>query len=146
MLKWLLLAHAGATLMMAGAIWIVQVVHYPLFARVGLEGFAAYENAHSALITLVVMPTMLVELGTAAWLIVQRPESTPLWLAVAGLALVGVIWFSTFFLQVPQHTVLAGGFDPDAHRILVSTNWIRTAAWSIRAVLALWMVGGVMRV
>ena len=29
-----------------GLIWIVQVVHYPLFGRVGREGFAAYESAH----------------------------------------------------------------------------------------------------
>ena len=34
----LLLLHAAATLFMTGLIWFVQVVHYPLFARVGEDG------------------------------------------------------------------------------------------------------------
>jgi hypothetical protein len=146
MLKTVLLLHAGATLIMTGVIWIVQVVHYPLFARVGAEGFAGYQNAHSGLITLVVMPAMLVELGTAAWLVVQRPAQIPLWLALAGLGLVGILWLSTFFVQVPQHGALARGFDADAHRSLVNGNWIRTTAWSIRSLIALWMVGTLMEI
>jgi hypothetical protein len=36
----LLLANAAATLFMVGVIRFVQVVHYPLFARVGRPGFA----------------------------------------------------------------------------------------------------------
>ena len=35
---WLLILHAGATLYMAGVIWFVQIVHYPLFSRVGQPG------------------------------------------------------------------------------------------------------------
>ena len=31
----LLLVHAASTLFMAGVIWFVQVVHYPLMASVG---------------------------------------------------------------------------------------------------------------
>lgn len=35
----LLYLHAGATLFMTGLIWFVQVVHYPLFLRVGEGNF-----------------------------------------------------------------------------------------------------------
>jgi hypothetical protein len=35
----LLLANAAATFFMVGVIWFVQVVHYPLFARVGTLDF-----------------------------------------------------------------------------------------------------------
>ena len=35
---------------------------------------------------------------------------------------------------------LAQGFDARAHRRLVNTNWIRTVAWSLRALLASWML------
>ena len=39
------IVHVLATWFMTGVIWFVQVVHYPLMARVGAEGFAAYERA-----------------------------------------------------------------------------------------------------
>ena len=37
----MLLTNAFATLAMVGLIWFVQVVHYPLFAKVGNSCFAA---------------------------------------------------------------------------------------------------------
>lgn len=134
------IAHLGATLLMAGVIWIVQVVHYPLFAGVGAKAFAAYEAQHQRRITLVVGPLMLVELTTAVLLVVTHPPSgVPAWMPFAGLVLVGVIWLSTAFVQVPLHNALGGAFDASAHNRLVATNWIRTVAWSLRAGLALWM-------
>ena len=141
-----LVVHAGATCMMAGLIWFVQVVHYPLFDRVGVAGFAAYEQAHAARTTLVVGPLMVVELLTAVWLALA-PELSPNvdngagpFFRWVGVALVGVIWLSTFAWQVPLHGVLASGFDGDAHARLVASNWLRTAAWSARAGLALWLL------
>jgi hypothetical protein len=136
----LLLLHAAATWAMTGIIWFVQVVHYPLFDRVGLEGFARYELAHSSRTTMVVAPLMLVELACAAWLALARPTAVPAAAAWLGAALVALIWVSTFALQVPQHSVLSSGFDTQAHGLLVATNWVRTVAWSLRAILALWMI------
>lgn len=140
-LNLVLLAHVAATLYMTGVIWLVQVVHYPLFSRVGEDKFTAYESAHTALITFVVMPPMLIEAGTALLFILIRPAGIPAWQAWVGLILVGIIWGSTFLLQVPQHTTLGGGFDAQAHNFLVASNWVRTVAWSLRSLLVLWMVG-----
>ena len=133
------LLHLLATLAMLGAIWTVQVVHYPLFAGVGADGWAAYEASHQARITWVVGPLMVLELVTAVWLVLDRPAALPAWSVVLGAALVGVIWASTAFVQVPLHTALGGAFDGDAHARLVGTNWIRTAAWTVRGGLVLWM-------
>jgi hypothetical protein len=36
---------------------------------------------------------------------------------------------------------LSTGFDPVVHRRLVRTNWIRTAAWTVRGAAAVAMVG-----
>lgn len=144
MLRFVFLLHVGATLTMFGAIWIVQVVHYPLFARVGADGWAAYEAQHQARITWVVGPAMVLELATAIWLVAARPAGLPLWALVAGAALVGALWASTAFVQVPLHTALGGTFDADAHARLVGTNWLRTLAWTLRAGLVLWMAGRVM--
>ena len=48
--------------------------------------------------------------------------------------------FHAAFLSVPQHAVLARGFDADAHASLVTTNWVRTVAWSARGLMLLWIV------
>ena len=40
-----------------------------------------------------------------------------------------------------RHRLLAAGFDVPAWRLLVATNWLRTAAWSARGALALAMIG-----
>ena len=143
--QWLVLGNLLGTLTMFGVIWIVQLVHYPLFAGVGSDGFVAYEAAHQARITWIVFPAMVLELGTAAALVWLRPDVVPLWMVWVGLGLVGVVWLSTAFVQVPLHTDLSAGFDGDVHTRLVTTNWIRTAAWTLRAGLVLWMTALLMR-
>lgn len=133
------LLHVLATLTMFGAIWIVQVLTYPSFALVGREAWAAFEAAHQQRITLVVGPAMVLELATAVWLVLDRPAVFPLWAVVAGAVLVGVVWASTAFIQVPLHNALSAGFDAEAQARLVATNWVRTAAWTLRAGLVLWL-------
>ena len=124
---------------MVGLIWFVQIVHYPLFGKVGTEGFRAYAEAHSRLTTRVVGPPMLLEISTAILLLFVRPESVPTSLAWVGAALLAVVWLSTALLQVPRHTTLGSGFDVEAHRFLVVSNWTRTIAWSLRGGIVLWM-------
>ena len=138
----LLLLHAAATLFMCGVIAMVQIVHYPLFNMVGRNEFSAYENAHTSLITLVVGPAMLLEVACVLGLLLERPGS---WLAWIGAALLAVVWFSTAFLQIPQHGVLSSGFNQRAYEILVQSNWLRTIAWWARGVIAgvlLWQAMG----
>jgi hypothetical protein len=60
------------------------------------------------------------------------------------MALVGVVWLSTMFLQIPQHNILARGFDQAAYEALVSGNWVRTVAWTLRGGIALWALGAAM--
>ncbi len=136
-MKLVLLLHLAATLFMTGVIWFVQVVHYPLFSRIGNETFAVYESMHATLTTLVVFPAMMLELLSAALLLLNHKEDWRLW---AGLFLLLVIWGSTMFVQVPKHGELSTGFNAAVHASLVATNWIRTVAWSIRSLLVLWVV------
>jgi hypothetical protein len=136
----LLLAHAAVTLAMTGVIWFVQIVHYPLFARAGATGFAAYAAEHGARTTWVVAPLMLLELAAALRIAWSPPAGVGRALALAGLVLALAIWASTAFVQVPRHDALRAGFDADVHRSLVRTNWLRTALWTARAGLALAMV------
>ena len=133
----LIWAHLAATLYLTGLIWVIQVVHYPLMDRVPGDGFIAFHTEHARRIGVVVIVPMLVELITALALLVIRPPGVPVALLVAGVVLVGAAWLSTFALQVPLHRRLSEGFDPAAHRALVRGNWIRTAAWTLRAAVAI---------
>jgi hypothetical protein len=138
-LELVLLVHLATTFVMVGIIWFVQIVHYPLFARVGAGGFPAYSGAHSRLTSLVVGPPMLAEAATAVALVLGPPQGVPLWLAVTGLALLAVVWLSTAALQSPRHRELGGGFDSASHRSLVASNWLRTVCWSARGLVVLGM-------
>lgn len=130
-------AHLAATLYLAGLVWCIQVVHYPLMDGVGAERFAGFHRRHSTRISLIVIPPMLVEAATALLLVVSIPTGVPRALPALGLGLLAIVWVSTFAVQVPLHSRLARGFDPKAHRRLVNSNWLRTAAWSLRAALAI---------
>ncbi len=127
---------------MTGVIWFVQVVHYPLLARAGEEGFAALAAEHARRTGWVVGPPMAVEGATAVALLAPglRPDGVPAGAAWAGAALVAALWLTTWRMQVPRHRELARGWDPVAHRALVRGNWVRTALWSARAGLVLGMV------
>lgn len=137
----LLLIHAAATLLMLGVILVVQLVHYPLFRHVGTEGYVRYHAEHMTRITWIVAPAMTTELVTAILVAWWRPLGLPAWQTWAGLGLIVLIWALTGLVQVPLHRKLSYGFDGAIHRRLVATNWLRTGAWTLRAGLALWMLG-----
>ncbi len=128
--------HLAMTLYLTGLVWFVQVVHYPLMGKVGEAFFQAYEQAHTRLTTYVVAPPMLLELGTGVVLYYLSGASL---LHLLNLILLTAVWLSTFLIQVPLHNRLSEGFDAAAHRRLVRTNWIRTAAWTLRAVLVIFL-------
>jgi hypothetical protein len=136
----LLELHAASTLGMAGLIWFVQIVQYPLLRRVGEESFQKYETAYVRRVKWVVAPLMLVEFCTAALLPWVLGSWALKMAAAGGVVMVAVVWLTTVFLIIPEHGILEKGFDRAAHRRLVWKNWIRTIAWSARGALALWLL------
>ena len=135
------LACLAATLGMTGLIWFVQVVHYPLFAKVGADSFASYHPDHTRLTGRVVFAPMVVELLSSIYLVWDRPRHLTPTLAWLGLGAALVTWGVTAFLSVPAHDHLSRGFDPAWHRSLVATNWPRTAAWTVHSAILLIAVG-----
>lgn len=138
--QWVLIAQVLASGWMCGLIWFVQMVHYPLFDVVRGDALK-YAAEHQRRTTLVVGPPMLVEMAAAAWLVLSPPGHVPMWLAVAGLAMVVLLWVSTAALQIPYHVRLArDGHDSGVVSGLVRTNWARTVLWSARALVSVWML------
>ena len=125
---------------MVGLIWLIQIVHYPLFKVVGINEFQTYHNRHSVMITPIVGPVMVIELISSILLVIFPPKNVSLTIPIIGVILVFIIWASTAFLQIPQHNVLANAYELEAHNLLVQTNWIRTIAWSMRGFLLLYML------
>ena len=141
------LIHLLATTAMAGLIWFVQVVHYPLFADVPASASTAYAERHQRLTARVVGAPMAVEGVCALWLFFAPPAGVGRLLPfIAGLIL-AVVLGSTVMLQVPRHGRLARTTSADeigkVVTSLVTTNWVRTIGWSTRAVLAAVMVAQV---
>ena len=137
--------HAAATVFMTGLIWFVQAVHYPLMAKVPGAALGEYERGHMARTTPLVAAAMGVELVTAAWLVFDPPPGLGdrgralIWL---GAGMLGIIWGSTWGVQVPLHDRIAKGGGAPVVRRLVLTNWARTVAWTVRGVAAvalLWL-------
>jgi multidrug transporter EmrE-like cation transporter len=128
-----LLIQVATTWAMTGIIWFVQLVQYPSFAQVDPTSFQAFHAHHSSAISFIMAPLMVLEALSAfafLWAPLRVQSSWQIWL---GIGLVIVIWASTILLQVPAHSRLGSGFDEDSWRLLVSSNWVRTVAWSARA-------------
>ena len=130
------LIHLAVTWALIGLIWLVQVVIYPQFGAVGRWEFGAYHADYTRRISWIVGPLMLAELGSAAWLLWAGERSG--WFLIS-LGLIGVNWLSTLIVQVPLHRRLEQGFEAGAHGRLVATNWVRTAAWTVRGA---WVAAG----
>ncbi len=133
----LLKINFACSLYMTGLIWFVQIVHYPLFERIGRENFTLYAERHQKLTTRVVAPAMLIELVASIALVLTAPPSSASW-AASSMTL--LVWASTMGIQVPLHAQLASGFNSATWKTLVASNWIRTIAWTLRSILLLWMI------
>jgi len=98
--------------------------------------FQDFEKLHCKRIGQIVGPVMLAE-GVAAlaiwWFSRTFFEST---LSSMGVLLIAAIWLCTFTVQMPIHRRLEDGRDEALIAKLVQTNWFRTVAWTLRAIVA----------
>lgn len=136
--------NLGATLLLTGVSWFVQVVHYPLFARVGAPGWAGYAAEQQRRLTWAVGVPMVLELATAAWLVAAPPAWLPRAMAAGLAVLVLLVWLLTFRLERPLRARLAGRFDGRAHQALVLTHWVRVLAWWTRSTFLLFVAAQVL--
>ena len=133
----LLVFHAAATWALVGLIWMVQIVQYPQFHRVGPATFCGYHASHMMRITSALAPLLLVEMGTAALLLWKGERA--MWF-LASLPFMAMNIGSTFLLQVPLHGRLSTEYSEATVRRLTATNWVRTLAWTARGVcVVMWM-------
>ena len=117
---------------LTGVIWTIQIVHYPSFHYIDKLSFVNFHQFHERRISIIVMPLMILELISSVALYFNDMSNHTFLL---NLIVVGLIWCSTFFIQVPIHNILSQKKDNMMIEKLVSTNWIRTFLWSMRILL-----------
>jgi len=120
----------------AGCMTTLQLQHYGIYPSVGKENFAAYMRANNRAAALpTIVPAMLLLLSSLA-LVVQRPGFVRPYEAAAGLGLNLVALLSTFIWQRPiQGRMAESGYHEANIRRLIATNWIRTIAHWLIAIL-----------
>ncbi len=135
----LAVAHLAATGFMAGLIWTIHVVHYPLFALVN-EPYEPFQRAHMTRITRLLLLPWGVEVLTALALVVVAPDGVARALAGVGVALIAALVVVTGLGAAPAHGRLVERFDEAAHRRLLRVDRVRVVAWTLRLALAAGLV------
>jgi hypothetical protein len=135
----ILLIALASTWAMTGLIWTIQIVHYPIFDTIehGVDNqlWLRFAQRHTSTISYVVGPFMVAEGVTGIWIAASPPAGISRALPLVALALMGVAYGVTALVSAPLHGRLAPRFDSALHTRLVRTNWARTAAWTLRAIV-----------
>lgn len=122
---------------MTGVIWLIQLLVYPNFKRIGEIDFQSLHQFHLKQIPWVVGPVMTLELVSGVWIFVIANQTIFFW----NLVSVAALWIWTAFINVPSHTQLR--FRSEASkRSLVGRNWPRTLLWTARSILLMLMMLG----
>ena len=118
-------------------IWLVQLIIYPSFLYTDSAAFKRWHSHYTALISIFVVPLMFGQTSLYVLLAVSMQR----WAEYTNLALILAVWLTTFLLSVPCHDKMQkAGYDPSVIRRLISTNWIRTTAWSVVFGIDLWVL------
>ncbi len=135
-----LVLNTAASWTMVGVIWFVQVVHYPLLSVVPVESAKSVAVEHQRRTGWVVMIPMTVEGVTTLLLLGMVPDGVAWFVPwLAGLPL-AVALLATVLLSVPRHARMAANPDAVVGRELVTTNWVRTIAWTLRGAVTAGML------
>ena len=139
----LLVIHLAATLFMVGLIWTIHYVHYPFFAYVGESTYASFQAAHVERIGKLLFVPWLTEgitlLGVLALAFLGGRKAFRVPAVINGAAMAVVLVISGFW-SAPAHAKLADGFDKSLHDQLMTVNLIRTLAWTVCGICAVWIV------
>ncbi|MEX2584958.1 MAG: hypothetical protein WD315_01110 [Balneolaceae bacterium] len=132
---WIFLLNIASSLVLTGAIWMVQLNGYNALARIHREDFKKHHRSLAGRALLLILPLMVLELVTSIYLVIYT--ETLLLYHLTGLIMVIAIWISTLLLHLPMQLRLHKGFDEELVHKLRDTNWLRVILWSSKSVISL---------
>ena len=124
--------HILSTAIITGAIWVIQLIHYPGFAYIEDKLFKSFMVLHIRGIMLFVFPMMVIEIFTGTYLLFQGHFSL---LFLYAMIFLYLIWLSTALIFSGYHSKLKDNKDSKIINKLVKYNWLRTIGWSFRLIL-----------
>lgn len=135
-----LLLWSALVFWVLGQIWLVQIVIYPLFAKVGEAEYVAYHRFYSRRIPLpIIIPGFASFLLPAA--LAYFGPAVPGWMSAANIATGIAGLLVTVLLEIPRHNRLEkGGKNGTTIAELIRYNWPRTASITAQAVVTLLML------
>ncbi|QHT65418.1 hypothetical protein GXP67_01370 [Rhodocytophaga rosea] len=137
----LLVLNLVVSAVLTGLIWFVQIVHYPLFLKIPATAFKDFQMQHMHTTTQVVSVPMLVELLLSIGLLTATYPGKSTFTHYCVFVCIVIIWLVTFFISVPIHNQLVLlGYNESLIKQLVTTNWLRTFAWTLRTLLLLYIL------
>jgi len=125
----------------AGNMMTLQIQHYSIYPSVAKENFQNYMKANnkSALIPSI-LPAMVLILINMVMLFI-RPAFMSMTVITLSLLLNLTAFVSTMIWQRKlQGEMAATGYDQKKISLLISTNWIRTIAYFVQAILAVGII------
>lgn len=132
----IVVAHAASTWFLVGLIWMIQRVHYPSFASIHPDRYETFQQRHmEAMGRLIGLPWLIEGLSVLA-VFLWAPTTEMRVIAAVGGLLEAVVIAVTIWSSIPAHAALSAGFSAAAHERLLQSNWARTAAWTLRGLLA----------
>ncbi|NBP54255.1 MAG: hypothetical protein EBU67_08220 [Actinobacteria bacterium] len=139
----LAVAQFASTWFLVGLMWTIHFIHYALFPKVGAEDFVAFEKAHVDRIgNLLLLPWLtegvtLLGILALAFLGSRRDLRLP---ALINSAAMGVVLVISGFWSAPAHGDLLKGFDQDVYDRLMTADLVRTFAWTVCGITAVWIL------
>lgn len=131
---WLIYLSQILAVYMCAVIWLIQLLHYPIFSMIEPRRFSEFCEKHTSMMGLLVGPVMILELISALALVVIKADV----FSMTNLAMNIALWLLTFLVSVPWHNRLARGYDQFCIERLVFTNWPRTFLWTAKAALMIY--------
>lgn len=132
-----LLFNLISTLLIAGILWFVQLVHYPLFNEMPAKNMVNYGYYHMQKISGIINLLFIIDFITIVFLLllVNSDLSATLMLINISIFLFIVILTRITFLPIYQQI----SKNPNSILItkLINLNWIRTLVWSLKVIFML---------
>lgn len=139
-MEYLFYTQFFSTTFLCGLCWFVQIIHYPLLAKIEGPEFKIYHDLYLKKAGRLIAPIMLIEIAAAVFLLIlHREDVMEMPFFSINLLSVCALWLSTFLVQVPLHRKISYETSKiERDQLigkLVQSNWMRTGLWSARILL-----------
>ncbi len=134
----ILVLFIGLSLYNMGNMMSLQLQHYSLYPLIDPANFLNYIRGNNKAAILPAIMPGLTNMVLGVLLVLKKPETVSPSFAYLGLAMNLIALASTFIWQARiQGQMAHTGFDAMKIQTLITTNWIRTIAYSVNGIMSI---------